>query len=90
MAECTWTGRCGFYRDELATMPMISEIYKDYYCRGDNSECAICMLVVAIGEQQLPVDLFPNQIVRARKLIAQARTMMPSPAPLTGGRNPWP
>jgi hypothetical protein len=79
MANCERTGQCAFYREELATMPMIAGIYKDYYCRGDNSECAIRMLATAIGEQKLPPDLFPNQTVRARKLIAQAQLLVPSP-----------
>ena len=80
MSGCERMGSCAFYRDALATMPMISGIYKDYYCRGDNSECAIRMLAAAIGDRPLPPDLFPNQTVRARKLIAQARVLAASPA----------
>jgi hypothetical protein len=80
MACCERTEHCAFYCDALATMPMISVIYKDYYCRGDNSDCAIRMLAAAIGDQQLPPDLFPNQTVRARKLIA--RTLSPVISPV--------
>ena len=80
MACCERAERCAFYRDELATMPMISYIYKDYYCRGDITACAIRMLAAAVGDQRLPPDLFPNQTIRARRLIAQSPPLAAAPA----------
>ena len=40
MAECHRLQGCPFFRDALDEMPALAEMYKDRYCREDNSDCA--------------------------------------------------
>ena len=48
----------------------LTELYKINYCRGNNSTCARFMVFKALGKQKVPVDLFPPDVDRAKKLTA--------------------
>jgi hypothetical protein len=45
-------------------------LYKKRFCTGDPSTCA--RLTVATAGLAVPGDLFPNQMERARELLAAA------------------
>lgn len=67
MAECEKLPKCLFFNDKMADMPAMAEIFKKRYCLGDNSKCA--RLTVAVTGRLVPVDLFPNQMDVAKKII---------------------
>ena len=33
------------------------------YCKGDNSGCARYMVFKALGREEVPLDLYPNQVI---------------------------
>lgn len=73
MADCECLAGCLFFNDKLQNMPAAAQSLKKRLCRGDNANCARHMVVVALGRQQVPTDLSPNQVDRARALIAGGR-----------------
>jgi hypothetical protein len=52
-------------------MPALAGIMKKRYCLGDFSVCARHQVKEALGKENVPGDLFPNQFDRARMTIAQ-------------------
>ena len=70
MAECECLRECAFFNDRMINRPATAEIYKDDYCRKDNSCCARYMVFKKLGKPKVPPDLFPNQIKRAKKIIS--------------------
>ncbi|MFH0924719.1 MAG: hypothetical protein V1872_03665 [bacterium] len=69
MAECECLATCPFFNDKMANRPVTSEIYKEDYCKGDNSDCARYMIFKIFGGLKVPSDLFPNQKDKAEKII---------------------
>ncbi|MBI5086421.1 MAG: hypothetical protein HZB13_17735, partial [Acidobacteria bacterium] len=61
---------CIFFHDKMADMPAMSEIFKDTYCRGDNTSCARHVVFQALGRGNVPRDLYPNDNDRASDLVA--------------------
>lgn len=72
MADCVCLSGCIFFNDKMQNMPSMAHIYKDRYCRGDNTECARYMVFKALGRENVPADLYPNDVARARDIIATA------------------
>jgi len=71
MPNCDLLGKCIFFNDKMANMPSTANIIKLKYCNEDNTGCARYMVYKALGREMVPSDLFPNQVDRARELIAQ-------------------
>lgn len=69
MAECQLTEKCIFFNDRMSHMPGMAEIYKDRYCRDDHDMCARYMVFKALGRENVPFDLFPNERDRALEVI---------------------
>jgi hypothetical protein len=67
MAECEKLSKCPFFNDRLQTMPAVSGLLKQTYCLGDKTECA--RYEVSSAGLPVPMDLFPNDVTRARKLL---------------------
>jgi len=67
--ECEKLTKCPFFNDHLLNMPAVSGLLKQTYCLGDKTECARYM--VSSAGLKVPMDLFPNDFQRARKLLAQ-------------------
>jgi hypothetical protein len=70
MAECECLPKCLFFNDKMADMPTMAESMKKRYCLGDSTHCARHMVLLAKGRENVPVDLFPNNEVRANALIS--------------------
>jgi hypothetical protein len=73
MADCEFLKGCIFFNDKMATKPATAELFKTIYCRGDFARCARYLVVKAIGREQVPKDLYPNDAERAEKIIAEAK-----------------
>ena len=69
--ECECLTECPFFKDKMINRPGTAEIYKDEYCRKDNSRCARYLVFRKLGKQKIPPGLFPNQIKKARKIISK-------------------
>lgn len=68
--SCELLEKCIFFNDKMANMPSTSEVIKIRYCREDNSECARYMVCKTLGREKVPGDLFPNDLAKARQIIA--------------------
>jgi hypothetical protein len=67
--DCEIIETCIFFNDKMQDMPAMADIFKKNYCRGDNTECARYVVYAAIGRENVPQDLFPNQHARAKEIL---------------------
>ncbi len=61
MAVCELLHYCPFFNNQMDDMPSKSETYKILYCKGDSSNCARHIVFTALGREDIPADLYPNQ-----------------------------
>ncbi|NLH48670.1 MAG: hypothetical protein GX444_08700 [Myxococcales bacterium] len=80
MANCDCFEFCPFLQDQMIRKPAMAEVYKQRYCCGNNKECARHMVLLAKGRNFIPADLFPNQVDRAKRIIAGRRDLLAKPA----------
>lgn len=73
MPDCKCLPQCLFFNDKMQNMPTAAGLLKKRLCQGDNSQCARFMVLTALGREKVPVDLSPNQLDRAKTLIASGR-----------------
>ncbi|MBN1698014.1 MAG: hypothetical protein JW881_10910 [Spirochaetales bacterium] len=71
MADCECLGGCIFFNDKMGNMPSIASIMKQNYCKTNNSGCARYMVFKALGKEKVPGDLFPNNVEKAKQIIAK-------------------
>lgn len=69
MTRCELTETCIFFNDQMANMPSTASVYKKIYCESDWQTCGRYMIFKAIGRENVPKDLFPNQAERAAAII---------------------
>ena len=69
MAQCELAETCIFFNDQMANMPSTSAVYKKIYCEQDWATCGRYIIFKAIGRENVPKDLFPNQGERAATII---------------------
>lgn len=69
MASCEKLNACPFFNDQLSDMPAVSGLLKDSYCLSDKTNCA--RYIVSSAKLAVPPDLFPNDVTRAREIIAR-------------------
>jgi hypothetical protein len=69
MADCELLAGCIFFNNQMKDMPSMADLYKKNFCRGDASQCARYVMSKAVGRENVPEDLFPNQMDRAKKLL---------------------
>lgn len=72
LADCANLPKCPFFYDKMQNMPSMADMYKENYCRGDNSHCARFIVMSRLGAGAVPSDLFPNQVARADQLLDAA------------------
>ncbi len=68
MADCPRIAACPFFNDKMADVPAMAGMFKRKYCQGDNSQCARWM--VGSAGKTCPADLYPNQVDRAKAILA--------------------
>lgn len=69
MAQCELIENCIFFNDQMPNMPSTSAVYKKIYCEQDWDTCGRYMVFKALGRENVPKDLFPNQGERAAEII---------------------
>lgn len=70
MANCECLAGCIFFNDKMQNKPSTAQMYKNKYCLGDSSDCARHIVFETLGKTSVPADLFPNNINRAKEIIA--------------------
>lgn len=71
MVDCECLAGCPFFNDNMKDMPATANSLKETYCRTDNSICSRFMVFKALGKPNVPKDLFPNEIEKARDIISK-------------------
>lgn len=69
MPDCECLQRCPFFNDKMPNMPTIANLYKQRLCKGDFAKCARYMVFKGKGREQVPGDLFPDHVVRAKQIL---------------------
>lgn len=69
MANCECLETCPFFNDRMAEKPAMAQVYKNKYCLGDKTNCARYYVRGKLGKDKVPIDLYPNQMDKA-KLVA--------------------
>ena len=70
MPDCELLQGCPFFQDQMKGLDSIKDMFKKKYCRGDFSDCARYIVFKALGRANVPADLIPNQVNRAKQVIA--------------------
>ena len=72
MNQCECLEKCPFFNDKMKESPALSQIYKKRFClEGDKNNCARYRVRQALGPENVPGDLYPNQTERADKIIGK-------------------
>lgn len=71
MAECECLKGCPFFNDRMSNMPSLANVYKKQFCLSDFNACARHMIFLALGKEKVPLDLFPNEVEKAKKIISE-------------------
>jgi len=69
--ECERLEKCPFFQEKMPNMPATAEIMKKNYCKTDPSKCARYIVFKALG--QVPIDLWPYEIERAKEIIKEGK-----------------
>lgn len=73
MSECICLPKCPFFNGRMQEkFSVVLEAQKRRYCLGENAACARYRVFQKLGREAVPADLFPNQVARAREILAQA------------------
>ncbi len=67
--ECPNLAGCPFFNEILKNMPSTDNILKKEYCKKNYKECARYIVASAIGKENVPIDLYPNDKNRAERII---------------------
>ncbi|MCK5708073.1 MAG: hypothetical protein KAI43_10510 [Candidatus Aureabacteria bacterium] len=62
-----------FLQDQLVKMPAFIKSIKKDYCEGNFIECARYMVLKALGEENIPANLFPNDQKGAKEIILKGK-----------------
>ena len=74
MADCALSETCIFFNDKMSDMPSMSVIYKQRYCKGDWETCARYRVFQAVGRENVPTDLYPNDAERVAGIVEGVQT----------------
>lgn len=71
MAKCRFVKICPFYNGRMTSLAHLAEQFKQTYCTGNNFRCARYLLAMSLGHNNVPEDLYPNQMPRAEKIMEE-------------------
>jgi len=69
MAECKSLSTCPFFNDQMANMPGKTVMIKKKYCLGNNTQCARFIVAGKLGKENVPSDLYPDDLERADEIL---------------------
>lgn len=71
--SCALTEGCIFFNDKMANMPSMAAMYKERYCQNDFETCARFQVFKAVGRENVPQNLYPNEQDRVQLVIEAVR-----------------
>ena len=71
MTKCSITDECPFFNDQLSKTLTAKEKenLKRKYCGGGNSSCARYIVAEALGPDEVPGNLFPDDLFKVRIIL---------------------
>ncbi len=69
MAHCENLPGCPFFHDAIPNMPITAQYLKDTYCTDQPQLCARYLVAKALGKEQVPLYLFPDELTKAERII---------------------
>jgi len=69
MTECELLKGCLFFNEIMPMEKGEGKMFITQYCKGDYSTCARYIVAKALGRENVPIDLYPDMVDRARKMI---------------------
>ena len=67
--QCEKLKTCPFYNKEMPIDQGLGALYYKKYCEGDKSLCARYKVATTIGPQAVTINLYPNMMAQAEKII---------------------
>ncbi len=71
MTDCPRLPGCPFFLEKMQSKPGTTEMYKNTYCRRSYETCARYLVLMALGKEKVPADLYPNEQDRAKLIISK-------------------
>lgn len=72
MANCELMAGCLFFNDKMKDTQGVGALFKQKYCLGDSSDCARFMVAKNVGRTEVPENLYPNMLEKAKSIILAA------------------
>lgn len=73
MGKCKRINQCPFFKDQMAHKPTVAEFYKRKYCTGGEfNACARYIVLMQLGGEYVPADLYPNQTDRLEDILKKS------------------
>ncbi len=74
MPDCECLDWCPYFdSDIMKEIGTMAKMRQDEYCKGDFSKCARYMVYKALGRENVPGDLLPFRVQKAKELIEKKR-----------------
>lgn len=73
MADCEKIAGCPFFHGHMEVVPKSLDNFRRSYCWDRFEDCARHKVALALSKEQVPADLYPNELSRAEQLIEKAR-----------------
>jgi hypothetical protein len=65
--------KCPLFNEHMQATQAARALYRVRYCNGDHHECARHIVYLSLGREGVPPDLYPNDRLRAIKLVRLGR-----------------
>ena len=69
--DCELIETCPFFNNSDVDSKAV-EMLKEAYCRGNQENCSLYMIVRAVGREFVPPALYPNQTHQVPSIIKKA------------------
>ena len=70
MSDCANVKTCAFFNNKnVKEYSFVVDAIKEYYCRDSSKKCARYTVSLAVGKENVPLDLFPNEKYRVNEII---------------------
>ncbi|MBV5309227.1 methyl-accepting chemotaxis protein [Chromatium okenii] len=67
--DCERLAGCPFFNDKMSGSAATAALLKQKYCHGDKNTCARYSVLMALGKDKVPADLYPHQTERLSVLL---------------------
>jgi hypothetical protein len=72
MIQCEFIKKCTFFADEMSDRPAYAAVIRKNYCESNPLSCARYLVWTKLGADKVPSSLWPNQMEKAKSLIASS------------------